>query len=92
METISHTDYDDIQVSNMGNIKYESEYITYVSDCSSSYRRITLVNKHTGEQRHYLAHRSVMDSFVEKADHLQVNYINRNKMNNKLDNLEYITQ
>lgn len=32
-----------------------------------------------------------MDTFIGKADHLQVNHKDGNKMNNKLDNLEYVT-
>lgn len=89
---MSVPDYDNIYASNMGRIKLASGVISYGSIGGSGYQRVRLSNKQTGEIKGHQVHRLVMEAFVGKMDNLQVNHKDGNKLNNKLENLEYLTQ
>lgn len=82
--------YDCYYASNMGRIlskKSGKEIIPHPN--SNGYLRINL--RKDGKRRCYYVHRLVMSAFCGESD-MVVNHINRNKTDNRLCNLEYITQ
>jgi hypothetical protein len=57
--------------------------------CSSGYNTILLsIN---GNKKRHLVHRLVIEAFYGKSK-LTVNHIDSNKLNNNIDNLEYLSQ
>ena len=94
------------QVSNMGRVKSLSRIITQnpTKKCSYSYilqERILKPNADrtgyyyvflhdNGRKKICRLHRLVAISFIKESD-LQVNHIDNNRKNNKLCNLEYLT-
>ena len=83
------------QVSNLGNIKSlkrpgAKEKLLKGEIDQDGYIRITLTKN--GKTKKYKAHRLVMMAFNNTNDSsLQVNHIDGNKKNNKLENLEWCT-
>lgn len=55
---------------------------------SNGYKSVTL--RHDGKTYRCLVHRLVMGAYVGASD-LQVNHINGDKLDNRLENLEYVT-
>lgn len=57
-------------------------------DCATGYERVTL--RHKGKQHRMLVHRLVARAFLENARAFaHVNHKDGNKMNNRVDNLEW---
>lgn len=83
------------QVSNLGNVKSlkrpgAKEKLLKGEIDQDGYIRITLTKN--GKTKKYKAHRLVMMAFNNTNDYsLQVNHIDGNKKNNKLENLEWCT-
>ena len=83
------------QVSNLGNVKSlkrpgAKEKLLKGEIDQDGYIRITLMKN--GKTKKYKAHRLVMMAFNNTNDSsLQVNHIDGNKKNNKLENLEWCT-
>lgn len=88
--------YEDIyQVSNFGRVKskkYKKDRILKPKMCKSGYLQVDLyVN---GVSTHKYVHRLVLSTFNPKSDAQknQINHINEIKTDNRLKNLEWITQ
>lgn len=78
------------QVSNLGNVKnYLNNKILKTSSNGLGYLKLVLCKNKN--KRTFYVHRLVMLAFVGFDKSKQVNHIDRNKLNNKLDNLEYVT-
>ena len=73
------------QISNLGNFKKGNKKINgWVQN--TGYRTISIGNKK------YSIHRLVAEAFIPKPDNLQqVNHKDGNKLNNKVENLEWCT-
>ena len=78
-----HPDY---EVSNLGNVRNKKTGTIRKQTDRNGYRKVRLNNKDES------IHRLVADTFFD-GDHsdLQVNYIDGNKSNNFLGNLEWVT-
>jgi len=87
-------------VSNLGNVKskrltsmsgYYGERILKPGLSSSGYRFVHLSVR--GQAKMFQVHRLVAEHFVERGNEkaVEVNHIDRNKMNNKSENLEWVT-
>lgn len=89
-------DYDGvISVSNIGNVKNnKTGYIYSKHDNGHGYLAVNITLKINGTTyicREYI-HRLVLKTFKPCSnDELQVNHIDFNRANNKLDNLEWVT-
>jgi len=92
------------KISNLGNVKRLSHYITRKINgtflkkertinfhkIKKGYLRVTLYNGKT--KSNFLVHRLVAKSFLGDFDGKQVNHINGVKYDNRLENLEWVTQ
>lgn len=79
-------------VSNLGNVKsnYRSKKILKPSVTRGYYR---IVLSKGGDKKNVSLHRVVLSSFVKCIDNsLVVNHIDGNKLNNCIDNLEWVTR
>lgn len=93
------------QVSNLGRVKslprirktygkrtYKTKEKVMIAPLSiNGYHRICLTKD--GKQKHYFVHRLVAIAFMGEQDHYEVvNHINGNKLDNRVENLEFCTQ
>ena len=76
------------RVKSLGNNKTRKEKILKSSKNTNGY---LLVNLHKeGKQKHYYIHRLVVIAFIPNPDNLsQVNHINEDKTDNRVENLEW---
>lgn len=79
------------QVSNLGNIKNIKTNKILTGDVNNiGYRRVILYNP---VKKRFFVHRLVALHFCEgAAEDLVVNHIDGNKLNNKAENLEWVTR
>lgn len=76
---------------NYSNVKYTQDVIMSENIINSGYATISLYLN--GKENRFLIHRLVLQTFKPNDnDKLVVNHIDRNKLNNDLDNLEWLTQ
>ena len=82
------------QVSNLGNVKSLNyhrsgkEKVLTPFQKPNGYMTITLWKDNSGHTKHI--HRLVAETFIENPDNLpEVNHIDENKENNRIDNLEW---
>ena len=83
--------YDGYEVSNTGKIKSlkTNRLLTpQKNNCGYLYILLTDSNK---KVKINLIHRLVFDSFIGIDDGLEINHLDEDKENNRLDNLELIT-
>lgn len=85
------------QVSNLGRVKsfktnkrkYEYKYMSLVID-KKGYLTVSLCGNH--KRKTYKVHRLVSQAFIPNQEgKTQVNHIDGNKQNNRVDNLEWCT-
>ena len=80
------------EVSNFGNVRNKkTKRILKPSISNKGYYLVALSNK--GKSHTYTIHKLVMEHFNRCAfDYEVINHIDHNKLNNNINNLEYITQ
>lgn len=79
------------EISNMGRVKSPKGNIIDGYTSKSGYKLAALINPATKTTKKFPVHRLVMEVFHGPRDDLQVNHIDGDKINNKLENLEYVT-
>ena len=79
------------QISNLGRVKsLVSERILKECQSSNGYMRVCLCG--ADGHKNMSVHRMVADAFISNPNDLpQVNHIDENKQNNRVDNLEWVT-
>lgn len=90
MNVRGHPSY---EVSNIGNVRNKNTgHIKALRLTADGYKQVSLNTGGHGKSKSYLVHRLVADHFHE-GDHsgLQVNHIDGDKQNNRVDNLEWCT-
>ena len=75
------------QVSNNGNVRRIGRRILKNFDAAKGYQKVQLWKENKGKA--FLVHRLVLLAFVGQSE-MQTNHINRNKKDNRLENLEYV--
>lgn len=76
---------------NYSNVRYTENRILAQSIINSGYPTVLLHSD--GEEKRLLVHRLVLENFKPNSDEsLVVNHIDRDKLNNNLENLEWLTQ
>lgn len=76
---------------NYSNIRYTKDKILSENIINSGYPTVLLYKN--GQETRLLAHRLVLEAFEPNEDDtLVVNHIDRDKLNNDLNNLEWLTQ
>ena len=81
------------QISNLGNVKNSknNNLLSIRNDCCWGYVFVTL-NKN-GKPKNYKVHRLVAKTFIPNPlNKAEVNHIDGNKLNNCVDNLEWVTR
>ena len=69
--------------------KYKKIYLSHC-DCNG-YRQVNLYKD--GISKHHYIHRLLAEHFIENPDNLkEIDHIDRNKANNKLNNLKWVTR
>lgn len=92
-----------VEVSNLGNVRtrwlHKIKYLKpmIAKTKVGSYLRVSITPEDTGEQKEVLIHVLVANAFVKKPKDkdgrkLDVNHKDRDKHNNKSDNLEWLTR
>ena len=78
--------FKDYEVSNFGNVrKYLTKELISINTSSNGYKTVSL-RKKKKDSRSILLHRIMAETFLPK---IQVNHIDGDKTNNKLENLEW---
>jgi len=81
-----------VQASSSGRVRLVTGKVTFGSPGVDGYRRVCLFWQ--GVYKTVLAHRLVAHAFLRhtsSSDHWQVNHVDGDKSNNRLNNLEYVT-
>ena len=85
--------FKDYQVSNFGNVKSSKKNRERILKPFKDKRGYSCVRLYENKERkHFFVHRLVASMFICNPDNkTQVNHIDGNKNNNRLDNLEWVT-
>lgn len=82
--------YEKYKISNLGEIKNSKTGRILKKDKSRNYYEVVLSEK--GKIKKYSVHRLVAEYFIPNPENKpQVNHKDGNKLNNKVDNLEWVT-
>jgi hypothetical protein len=85
-------EYDNYFVSNFGRIKVKGRNPHYGTLMKDGYYRTNLINKIQGTRKKFRVHRLVCQAFLPNPDNKpMVNHLDENRSNNKLENLEWVT-
>lgn len=80
--------YDNYFISNYGNIRHFNKPL---KPCGKPYLSVTLSKN--GKTKNYTVHRLVAEAFIPNPDNLEcVNHIDENKLNNNVNNLEWLSR
>lgn len=81
--------YENYEVSSLGRVRnFKTEQIRTLEKTRNGYLRVTL--KINCIQYHKLVHRLVAEAFIPNPYNLpQINHINENKLDNRVENLEW---
>jgi len=86
-------DYPDYQVSNYGNVKslkFNKERLLKPMKLKNGYAKIDIWTKNVKKQLY--VHRLVASTFIRNINEKeQIDHIDKNKLNNKLNNLEIVS-
>lgn len=97
-------DYEDLyQVSNYGRIKAKKKWSvnerklidceTILTPFNNGHNYLVIALRRNTKRKNYYIHRLVADAFIEKVDGKDyINHKDHNRMNNKVENLEWCTQ
>lgn len=86
VKQIKHPDIADYYISKTGQV-YDKDFIEKKQHLINGYYTVNISDKH------YLVHRLVALTYIKhRDDNLVVNHIDSDKLNNNLENLEWITQ
>ena len=85
-------DYDKVRTSNLGRIKVKDNNPTYGTLRKNGYCDIKIFNNKEKKYKSFRVHRLVCLTFLENPENKPfVNHKDENRSNNKLDNLEWMT-
>lgn len=87
---IPYPEYEETHVSDLGRVRSHSGKIIYGQN-RDGYLAAVIKSLISMNNKSFFIHRLVMKTFVGSAEGRQVNHIDGNKTNNKLENLEYTT-
>lgn len=85
-------DYENYEVSNLGNVRSKKTgKILRPAPQQSGYLLVCLCKN--GKGKTFPVHRLVLQTFepIDDNDYLEANHINYNKLDNRLENLEWVT-
>ena len=82
--------YEPTMVSNMGRVMQTEDRIVYGHQ-AGDYMSTTIKCKLTGKIKLVRVHRLIMTAFHGENSEMQVNHKDGNKLNNNVNNLEYMT-
>ena len=87
------TEASNYEVSNFGHVRnISTKHILKGRLSKSGYLQVSLADKETKKQKNYYIHRLVAIYFLENLDNKrEVNHKDGNKLNNNVDNLEWVT-
>ena len=80
--------FEDYEVSTMGRVRSNNK-IMKLSDNGLGYFQVKLWSNRKMTRRYI--HRIVMETFSPTSKKMEVNHIDHDKGNNRLDNLEWVT-
>ncbi len=78
-----------ITANNKGEQSIHYRFIQIFGTVEDGYFKIRVNDN--GKRRHVNAHRMMMNAWVGECDSMVINHVDGNKLNNRLDNLEYCT-
>lgn len=85
-------DFDNVLSSNLGRIKIKNNNPTYGTLRESGYYEIKVYNKKDEKYKTFRVHRLVCMSFISNNENKSiVNHKDENRSNNKIENLEWMT-
>lgn len=84
-------DYEKYSISNLGNVKNIHGKILKIRMTREGYNRVALYNDYG--VKNFLVHRLVAETFLENYEKKpQINHKDGDKLNNKVENLEWVTR
>ena len=89
-----NNDLRNYEVSNLGSIRNNKGLIMAQKTNKNGYKTILLTNRKTNKKHLYLVHRLVAFTYIKNNDLTKnvVNHKDKNTSNNKIQNLEWVTQ
>ena len=88
---VPYENYSTLYASSYGRVMRENGEITEGYRNSYGYLKITFYEKNTGKRLEKHVHTLIAAAFYGITDDLVVNHKDRDKLNNRPDNLEYVT-